>query len=290
MPSRALKVSVTVAAAAVGAVLVAPLAAHANAPVVVNTYTAYQVNLTTGEPSIGFDPNANAALYGAGTDTDRLTWDASGKMTDVSVTAPTAQTSLDAITIVDQLTHRTFNAQLVGACSLMAYSDDAGANWTPTTGCGQNTLLDHESVGAGPFHAPLDAVPHPVYADAVYYCAQNGFNASCARSDDGGLTFGPGAPISNAPGNNGTDPLGGSCSGLHGHLRVSADGTVYVPIKRCGGTPSVNNLTNEEYIGGHPTLSVSEDNGLTYQLRMVTAGNNSDESDPSVAFTPDNTV
>jgi hypothetical protein len=71
---------------------------------------------------------------------------------------------------------------------------------------------------------------------------------------------------------------------------VSPDGTVYVPLKGCGGTPSVNNLTNEEYVGGHPTLSVSTDNGTTYNLHMVTAGNNSDESDPSVSTTPDNTV
>jgi hypothetical protein len=289
MSTRSLSLRLGLATAGLAGIAIAPLAVRADAPVA-NTYTAHKVDLTVGEPSIGFDPNANAALYGAGTDTERLTWDATGTMTQTLVDAPTAQTSLDAITIVDPVTHRTFNSQLAGACSLLSFSDDAGTSWTPSTGCGINTLLDHQSLGGGPYHAPLDAVPNPIYPHAVYYCAQNGFNATCARSDDGGITFGPGAPISNQPGNNGTDPLGGSCSGLHGHLRVSPDGTVYVPLKGCGGTPSVNNLTNEEYVGGHPTLSVSQDNGITYTLHMVNAGNNSDESDPSVSTTPDNTV
>jgi hypothetical protein len=289
MSTRSSSLRLGLATAALAGIALAPLVVRADAPVA-NSYTAYKVDLKVGEPSIGFDPNANAALYGAGTDTERLTWDAAGTMTQTLVDAPTAQTSLDAITWVDAATHRTFNSQLAGGCSLMSYSDDAGATWTPSTGCGINTLLDHQSLGSGPYHAPLDSVPNPVYPHAVYYCAQNGFNATCARSDNGGVTFGPGAPISNAPGNNGADPLGGSCSGLHGHLRVSADGTVYVPLKGCGGTPSVNNLTNEEYVGGHPTLSVSENNGISYTLRMVNAGNNKDESDPSVATTPDNTV
>jgi hypothetical protein len=289
MPVRFTSLRLCLATAALAGLGLAPLVVRADTPPA-NTYTAYKVNLSVGEPSIGFDPNAHAAMYGAGTATERLTWDAGGTMTQTVVTAPTAATSLDAITFVDPVTHRTFNSQLAGACSLLAYSDDAGANWTPSSGCGINTLLDHQSVGGGPYHAPLDAVPNPIYPHAVYYCAQNGFNATCARSDDGGLTFGPGATISNGLGNNGTDPLGGSCSGLHGHLRVSGDGTVYVPLKGCGGTPSVNNLTNEEYVGGHPTLSTSTDNGVTYTLHMVMAGNNSDESDPSVATTPDNTV
>jgi hypothetical protein len=289
MSTRSSSLRLCFATAAFAGIALAPSVVRADA-LTVNTYAAYKIDLKVGEPSIGFDPKANAALYGAGTDTERLTWDAAGTMTQTLVDAPTAQTSLDAITFVDSSTHRTFNSQLAGACSLMSYSDDAGASWTPSTGCGINTLLDHQSVGGGPYHAPLDAVADPLYPHAVYYCAQNGFNATCARSDDGGITFGPGAAISNQPGNNGADPLGGSCSGLHGHVRVSGDGTVYVPLKGCGGTPSVNNLTNEEYVGGHPTLSVSQDNGITYTLHMVPAGNNSDESDPSVATTPDNTA
>jgi hypothetical protein len=205
-------------------------------------------------------------------------------VTQTDVSAPTAVTTLDAITFVDQNTGRLFDAQLLGACSAMSYSDDDGSSWQPTTGCGQDTFLDHESVGGGPFHAPIPQGADPIYADAVYYCAQNGFNASCAMSPDGGLTFGPGAYISNTPTNSPGDPFGGACSGLHGHLKVGPDGTAYVPIKGCGGTPTVGNLTNQEFFGGHPAVSVSTNNGATYTVHTVPGGNNADESDNAVAI------
>ena len=268
--------------------------AHADQP---NGYVEYNSGLKGGEPSIGYDPHANAAMYGAGTKVSRLTWDDSvtpATMKTVDVTPATSVTTLDAITIVDQNTHRSFNSQLAAVCSIQSYSDDAGATWQQTQGCGENTLLDHESVGAGPFHAPLTSTP--LAQDAVYYCAQNGFNATCAVSLDGGLTYGPGQPITNSPGNASNDPSptieaeGGACSGLHGHLRVGPDGTAYVPIKGCGGTPTADNLTNDEYAGGHPAVSISSDNGTTWQISRVDTGNNSDESDPSVGIAKDNTL
>ena len=52
------------------------------------------------------------------------------------------------------------------------------------------------------------------------------------------MTFGPAVPIY-------TD----QCGGLHGHVKVAPDGTVYVPNRGCGGTQ-----------GG----VVSEDNGITW--------------------------
>ena len=122
----------------------------------------------------------------------------------------------------------------------------------------------------------------PVYPNAVYYCAQNGFSGACARSDDGGLTFGSAVPAYNTPANYVGDPYGGACSALHGHLRVGLDGTVYLPLKGCGGQPTAENLTNTEFWGGHPALSVSTDNGVTWTVRTVAGGNNQDESDPSV--------
>jgi len=70
---------------------------------------------------------------------------------------------------------------------------------------------------------------------------------------------------------------------LHGHLRVGSEGTVYLPLKGCGGTATAGNLTNTEFFGGHPSVSVSTDNGASYLVHRIDAGNNSDESDPSVA-------
>jgi hypothetical protein len=254
------------------------------------TFVPYTVTdgkspVSGGEPSIGVNPKTNAVIFGADGHETRMVFDdatnpATAKQTDV--TAPTAVTTLDAITFVDQQTGRLFDSQLLGVCSGMSYSDDDGATWQPTSGCGQGTLLDHQSVGGGPFHAPFTGTD-PIYPDAVYYCAQNGFNATCAVSLDGGLTFGPGVHISNTPANSPGDPFGGACSGLHGHLRVGPDGTAYVPIKGCGGTPTADNLTNQEFFGGKPAVSVSNDNGTTWTVHTVPGGHNGDESDNAVA-------
>src|SRR3954453_17085533 len=84
------------------------------------TFTPYTVTDGTkpvdgGEPSIGVDPKTNAVIYGAGGHETRMmfndrTTPATVAQTDVS--APTAVTSLDAITFVDQDTGRLFDAQL----------------------------------------------------------------------------------------------------------------------------------------------------------------------------------
>jgi hypothetical protein len=203
------------------------------------------------------------------------------------VDAPTSKKTLDAITFTDKYTGRTFDDQLLTACSAMSFSDNAGAGWTPSTGCGPDVFLDHQSVGGGPFHQPVPAGASS-YPDAVYYCAQNGFNASCALSIDGGTTFQPGRYISNTPSNDPNDPdpqiaaEGGACSGLHGHIKVGPDGTAYVPLKGCGGTPTGNNLTNSEYFGGGPAVSVSKDNGASWLVHRVPGAHNQDESDNSV--------
>ena len=259
---------------------------------VATTYTAYLTTTDVGEPTIGFDTARNAAVYGAGTQNVRLTWnDATvpATMTVEDASATTSLTSLDAITFTDQHTNRTFVSQLAAACSLFSYSDDAGRTWMPGQGCGVGTVLDHQTVGGGPFHAGSPVLPLTAYPDAVYYCAQDAYNGGCAVSQDGGLTFGTVVPAYNSAANDPDDPdptiaaEGGACSALHGHLRVGPDGTAYLPIKGCGGTATVDNLSNTEFFGGHPSVSVSKDNGLTYLVHRVDAGDNSDESDPSVA-------
>jgi hypothetical protein len=264
-----------------------------------DTYTAYLTTADGGEPTIGYDTARNAAIYGAGTDDKRLTWDDSTVPATMAVApakASTSLTTLDAITFTDQTTNRTFVSQLAAACSLFSFSDDAGATYTPGQGCGVGTVLDHQTVGGGRFHAGAALQATGSYPDAVYYCAQDSFNGGCATSTTGGLTFGPVVPAYNTPANDLNDPdptiaaEGGACSALHGHLRVGPDGTVYLPIKGCGGTPTAGNLTNTEFFGGHPSVSVSADNGASYVIHRVDAGNNSDESDPSVATGRGDTV
>ena len=257
-----------------------------------NSFTAYRTGADGGEPSIGWDPLRNAAIYGADTVEKRLTWDDSvvpARMTVQDVTPSSSVTTFDPITFTDRTSGRTFVSQLALACSLFSYSDDAGQSWQPGQGCGEGTVLDHQSVGGGPFAPGAALQATTSYPDAVYYCAQNSYSGGCATSTDGGLTFGPVSPAYNTPANAADDPdptiaaEGGACSALHGHIRVAVDGTVYLPIKGCGGTPTAGNLTNTEFFGGHPSVSVSSDNGQTWSVRRVDAGDNQDESDPSVA-------
>jgi hypothetical protein len=88
--------------------------------------------------------------------------------------------------------------------------------------------------------------------------------ATCGRSDDGGLTFGPAVPIYD----------GTQCSGIHGHVRVGPKGTVYVPNVKCGGNQG---------------LAVSQDGGLTWNVYHV-PDSIEGTSDPSVAAGKDGTV
>ena len=278
-------------AAVLTVLVLAPTAAATAAPAAEpNSYLSYGVGANGGEPSLGYDPVAKAVLYQSNTRTTRMRFDdstAPATVTLTTVTAPTSVTSLDPILFTDQAIHRTFVSQLTGACSLMSYTDDAGATYTPSQGCGEGTLLDHQTVGGGAFHAPIPA--SAVASRAVYYCAQNGFSGTCAISLDGGRTFGPGIPAYNTPANavNEPDPTlkaqGGACTAIHGHLRVGADGTAYLPLKGCGGEFTAGNLTNTEYAGGQPSVTVSTDNGATWQVHRVPGAHNADESDPSVA-------
>jgi PKD domain len=194
------------------------------------------------------------------------------------VTSPTeGVVSLDPIGFVDHQTGRVFQSQLAGASSILAFSDnDGGINgtapgdWTQSQGSGQPAGVDHQTVGGGPYNnlALPPPPPHPLYANQVYYASQDIGTAFAARSDNGGATFGPGVPMWTLS----------QCGGLHGHVKVGPDGTVYVPNRSCNGGASV---------------AVSTDNGLTWTIRTVheggyTAGSGS--TDPSIGIGADNTI
>jgi len=221
-----------------------------------------------GEPSVGADWKTGKAMFQAGLQALRVGFDdstspPSATWTDVSFLT-SSLASLDPIGVIDQRTGRWVSSQLSGSTSLAAFTDDDGANWTPSEGGPLNGGVDHQTVGIGPYAAPLTRDPNGLlYPNAVYYCSQDLVAALCARSDDGGLTFAPAVPIY-------TD----QCGGLHGHVKVAPDGTVYVPNKNCGGGQGV---------------VVSEDNGLTWSVRTVPGSTNGDW-DPSVGIASDGTV
>ncbi|MDB6147591.1 MAG: hypothetical protein JWO45_1255, partial [Spartobacteria bacterium] len=157
---------------------------------------------------------------------------------------------LDPIGFVDRQTGRVFGLELATGDSNGAYSDDDGTTWTQGVLGGVPAGPDHETLGGGPYRSdpsalpPVIPPPHPTYANAIYYCSQNvAGGAECSRSDDGGLTFGPGVDIFN--------PV--ECyGGIHGHVKVAPDGTVYVPNSSCSaGT-------------GSQGAAISRDNGLSW--------------------------
>ena len=253
-------------------------------------FALHLIGVQGGEPSVAYEPRSDTTWYATGgTAVYKIKVDPRGALRQTLATPPVAPDTLDTVLVSDPRTGRVFVSYLLTACSLLATTDNAGESWQQSEGCGPGALLDHQTVGVGPLHAPLAGVG--TYNGAVYYCAQNSYNGACSVSLDGGKTFGPGVPVANTPANRPGDPFGGACSALHGHLRVGPDGTAYLPLKGCGGIPTVNNLTNSEYYGGRPSLSVSTNNGVSWQVRLGPGGSQDpEESDPSVAVGPKGTL
>jgi hypothetical protein len=264
------------------ATIVLPAAIHDNvAKGVAPTYGNYQspadIGNDSGEPSIGSHWSSGNIMFQAVFDTMRVSFN-----TNVSPATATWQlkdgpntstTTLDPILFTDSSTGRTVVSQLFGTTSLSAFTDDDGETYTVSQGGGIASGVDHQTVGGGPFRlctaAQLLATPAPCaqlsargpltqYPHAVYYASQDVGDAAMALSQDGGLTYELAHPMYTLV----------DCGGLHGHIKVSSSGIVYVPNKNCGGTQGV---------------IVSMDDGLTFAVRHVT-GSTPGTSDPSVGI------
>ncbi len=241
---------------------------------------------SAGEPTVGVGkPIAGHAdgrtMYIAGLETLRVTWDdcsSPAKPLWEDVSFPTTSTvTLDPILFTDFVTGRTIVSQLSAKCSNMAYTDnDGGVNgqavgdWTPSQGCGENSGVDHQTVGGGPF---VPGLPDGVgYDHAVYYASQDVAVAQMAISRDGGQTFGPAVPMYNLT----------QCGGLHGHIKVTPDtpqtqanghvGTLYVPNKGCSSAS-----------GSGQGVVVSDDEATTFSVHIV-PGSTPGDTDPSVGI------
>ncbi|HEY2125433.1 MAG TPA: sialidase family protein, partial [Chthoniobacterales bacterium] len=196
------------------------------------------------------------------------------------LSASTPRAAGDPILFTDQLTGRTFVAQLEGltpAGATIDITDDDGDTFTPSDGVVPSDV-DHETLGGGPYHSPIPPDVNPLYPNAVYYASQSVAEARCLRSDTGGLVFSQGsAPMFTAA----------TCDGLHGHVKVSPAtapdaGTVYVPDKACGNVPLLN--------GGNAAVAFSEDNGITWTVSEIPDGAAEGEWDPSVGIASDGTI
>lgn len=241
---------------------------------------------STGEPSIGADWKTGAVLIQSGTTTLKVNFAGNSNAKWADVTPANSVFTMDPILFTDPHTGRTSVSQLVsslyvpgGGCSLAAVSDDDGATWIPSQGCGLPGTYDHQTIGGGPFAVSGDEL---TYKDANYYCGQNGVTANCALSRDGGITYGPAVPVyydlqSVAPV---PDDGQNHCMGLHGHIKVGPDGTAYLPNFRC-------------YVDGKDmqAVLVSQDDGQTWTVRPIPGSHyNNFRSDPSVGVGTDNTV
>jgi hypothetical protein len=237
---------------------------------------------SAGEPTVGYNPATNAAMFIAGTEVDRITFaehsaarDAAGNVLPESCPAQWQDASyagavntLDPILETYQPEGRTFQSSLSGANSIFAYSDDDGANWTPGQAGPPNGGADHQTLGVGPWAD--GAKPASATEDyAIFYCSQSVVAAFCSRSDDGGTTFGPGIPFRNSL----TD-CDNAIGGLHGHVQVARnDGTVYVPFGNCNDKAAVG---------------VSLDSGTTWEVKKVTTSVSGD--DPGLGIADDGTA
>jgi hypothetical protein len=223
------------------------------------------LGLHAGEPSIGIglpikDHPEGRAMFQADVQTLRVTFNgACAKPLWENKPAPTSQQDFDPILYTDFQTGRTIAHLLSFAANVIvgesSVSDNDGDVWVPSNGAGIASGVDHQTVGGGPYHAPL--IGTPANPHAIYYCSQALVDANCARSDNGGITYGPSVVAYRT-----------ECGGLHGHVKVAPDGTVYLPNKGCGTSQAV---------------VVSEDNGLTWEVRKI-LGSASAGSDPSVGI------
>jgi hypothetical protein len=233
---------------------------------------------TAGEPSIGVDWATGKVFISSTLQTLRVTFDdcsSPAKATWDDKSAPTSAESLDPILFTDhagQAKDRTFVSQLTGQDSLTSFTDDDGDSWNPSQGGGVPSGVDHQSLGGGPYRTdptalpPVVPPPHPLYPNAIYYCSQDIAASFCARSDNGGVSFGAGVPIYNL----------NQCTGIHGHVKVAPDGTAYVPNRSCSGKQG---------------FAVSHDNGVTWSVVTNPASTESSKLvDPSIGIGKKGTV
>jgi hypothetical protein len=231
-----------------------------------------------GEPSLGIDWRTGNAMYMAGTQVSRVSFDGSGNASWTDVT-PVQQSVVneDAILFTDSALGRTFTEGLLVAGSNGGTTTDDGATWSPITFPVPHSP-DHETIAAGPYHSPAPAAAGTNgYPGALYYCSQNIEQVAgsfCGRSDTAGLLFNPSTLVFGA-----TSP----CGAISGHLKVSPDGTVYLPQNRC---------TRPDGVTGQG-MAVSSDNGASWTYSVVpdsTAKAINTGTDPSIGIGSGNGV
>lgn len=226
---------------------------------------------TSGEPSIGVNWNTGNVMAMSRVRPSRVSFDDSTSPAHpvtgarwFSKQIDTLVTGLDPILFTDSVTGRTIAGELQGAGGAtngIISDDDLATGLATFQSGGPSQGVDHQSIGGGPPNPNVpNRQPTGAYPHLFYYASQQAAYASVATSFDGGLTYGPAIPAYTIV----------QCGGIHGHIKVAPDGTVYFPNKNCGGKAAV---------------VVSEDNGLNWEIRPVpTSSSIGGISDPSVGI------
>jgi hypothetical protein len=220
------------------------------------------------EPSIGVNWNTGNVMIQERLTSVRATFPDSTSPADPNAVKwfaarpPGERTGLDPILFTDSATGRTIGGELQGAGGGTngGFSDDDLNTFTQTFASGGAVQgVDHQTIGAGPPNRNIvGRQPVTSYPNLFYYASQQIAYGSVATSFDGGVTYGSAVPAYTLA----------QCGGLHGHIKVAPDGTVYLPNKNCGGKAAV---------------IVSEDNGLNWSVRTIpTSSYSSPGDDPSV--------
>ncbi len=235
--------------------------------------SAYPRRDSSAEPSMGVNWNTGNVMTMSRFNGNRTTFDDSTSPANPLTTSwfsqaiPVVVVGADPILFTDSITGRTIGGELVVAAGstdgFVSDNDlnDVTANFT-TGGAVQG--VDHQTIGAGPPKVdpadPIITARQPVtnYPNLFYYASQQIAYGSVATSFDGGITYQTAV----------TAYTLAQCGGLHGHLKVAPDGTVYLPNKNCGGRAAV---------------VVSEDNGLNWQVRQITDSTSGSE-DPQIGI------
>ena len=251
-----------------------------------------------GEPSIGANWVTGVVNFQSGLQTLFITFNdscpANGQSsTWVNRAAPTAVViDSDPIGFTDRgftdplgAHSRVFAAHLTllspSTCKI-SHTDDDGVTWIgPDQSGGPGSGVDHQSMGAGPYRNALTEVPPVVgtptttYPNAVYYCSQDIATAFCARSDNGGLTYGPNVPLYSLL----------NCGGLHGHVKVTPLTPATGPVPAGNGQGGTVYVPNPEC--NTQAVIVSKDNGVSWIIRntpIAVPGGTGVGSDPAVGI------
>ncbi len=200
----------------------------------------FSAGVDGGEPTIGVLADGRIAFQGwdrppegLGTATVSIIDRTSGSA--VVVLAPGSIASHDPYLWVDPGTGRIFSShlQVPGEldpeqfCTLVMFSDDAGATWTDSARRCTATPEDRPRVITGP---PVSSQPDG-YPNMTYLCFQDDEadrGHFCARSADGGRTFD--TPTVEAI------AFDGRCNSSFGHPAVGPDGSLWLVTAGCQHT------------------------------------------------------